>query len=102
MFKSNIAAIFELILHCLANIPILPQYCCNIGLLPGKGLKGNLLVWLYNCFQNRMITVRVNGRYSKKVAVNAGTLQGTALSLILFNLMSDLPDCSVVETPCLC
>ena len=67
--------------------------------LMDKGLKGNLLVWLYNYFQNRMITVRVNGRYSKKVAVNAGTPQGVVLSPILFNLMlSDLPDCSIVET----
>ena len=38
-----------------------------------KGIKGKLIAWLYDYFVNRKITVRVDGNYSRKILVNAGT-----------------------------
>ena len=58
-----------------------------------KGVKGNMIRWLYQYFNNRQIMVRVEGAYSDNVKVTAGTPQGAVLSPLLFNLMmSDMPE----------
>ena len=57
-----------------------------------KGIKGNMISWLYNYFLQRKIKVRVNGTLSEETTIRAGTPQGAVLSPLLFNIMmSDLP-----------
>ena len=65
--------------------------------LINKGIKGNILAWLYNYLKGRCIKAKVDGYFSDEVEILAGTPQGAVLSPLLFNLMiSDMPnDCLV-------
>ena len=63
-----------------------------ISKLIDKGVRGKLIVWLYDYLCNRKIKVRVEGYYSEEVSIGASTPQGAVLSPLLFNLMlSDMP-----------
>ena len=63
-----------------------------------KGIKGNMIQWVYHYFKDRKAIVRVEGAYSDTVRVTAGTPQGAVLSPLLFNLMmSDMPEQERVE-----
>lgn len=57
-----------------------------------SGIKGNLIKWLFNFFNDRKIKVLMDGETSNSVDMKSGTPQGAILSPLLFNLMMiDIP-----------
>ena len=61
-----------------------------------SGIKGKLLKWLDNYFEDRKATVRVDGYYSHTKTLEAGVPQGGVCSPTLFNLMlMDIPQNNV-------
>ena len=63
-----------------------------------SGIRGSMIKWLKNYFDNRTIKTFVDGCFSDPYLIQAGTPQGAVLSPLLFNAMlSDVPSAPDVE-----
>lgn len=101
--------------HCIANVLGHPTATIIIFLdiekafelanpfaiadiLARKGIKGNLLSWIYDYLTDRTARVKFQGQYSEHKHLENGTPQGGVLSPTLFNvLMEEIVSCQLPD-----
>lgn len=67
--------------------------------LQNLGIIGNLRGWLTTFLKIEFSTMAVNGATSKETQMGSGTLQDTALGLLLFKVtLSDMPSAAQIAT----